>query len=540
MSQVLEDYGTFQYKITERANGRLKIHGIYQLAEIVNKNKRVYTRGLWEKLLAEGSGFIERLRNRRVLGELGHPKDGKTDLSKVSHLVTNVWMDEARNPDCIACKTGSNPHAHIMAEEEVLDTPHGKILASLYEAGVQLGVSSRGQGSVRAEGDVSYVNDDYRLETFDHVLDPSTPGAYPRVMSESVVHAVEKLISPACHAAELLGYRNILGDVVQNDTSEDMRRTAQTLIEAIDVKLAAPTCEPAQEIKAQGSVTITTDGTVNINTVDPVNIGPRTIVPQESDNKGETSMSDTITLENAAVKNLVAAEVARVSASYDDKLATAYGQLERLREDLKAAEAKYSAAEALGTELLARNKENELCLKAYKESVDSKFSLHDRYEAAKKVIDELVNRVRQLKVFEKRSSAADRLLAEFVARNRRARLVQHVENLLKHEDAERSKKMKLALLRCESIAEANEQYSVFKTLSEETKTTKAPVEETKETKEVKTEGPLPKVGAVLEQTSVADKTPTTTSVNEDQDVERTRLMLKRMRTHTPAPVAAAQ
>ena len=103
------------------------------------------------------------MKEKRALGELDHPDTSVIQLEKCSHLVTDIWMEGNK----------------VMGKIKVLtETPMGKILAGLVKEGVSLGISSRGQGSVRENNGVTLVEDDFQLICFDMVSDPSTAGAF--------------------------------------------------------------------------------------------------------------------------------------------------------------------------------------------------------------------------------------------------------------------------------------------------------------------------------------------------------------------------
>jgi hypothetical protein len=102
------------------------------------------------------------VRESRALGELDHPDDSVINLKNASHLVTSIWMDKES----------------VMGKVKVLDTPSGKVLKSLVEAGVTLGISSRGMGSVVDKNGKTYVQEDFQLICFDFVSEPSTPEAF--------------------------------------------------------------------------------------------------------------------------------------------------------------------------------------------------------------------------------------------------------------------------------------------------------------------------------------------------------------------------
>jgi len=139
--------------------GAVYLVGICQKAGTKNGNGRVYRK---ETLQREMENYQKAIQERRSLGELDHPDDSVINLKNASHLVTKMWW----NGDS------------VMGKIEVLDTPSGKILKDLIKAGIKLGISSRGLGSVRQEKGETIVEDDFQLICFDMVSEPSTPGAY--------------------------------------------------------------------------------------------------------------------------------------------------------------------------------------------------------------------------------------------------------------------------------------------------------------------------------------------------------------------------
>ena len=110
----------------------------------------------------EVTNYQKFISENRALGECDHPDSSVVELKNVSHIVRQANMD------------GDN----LIGVIEILDTPSGKILKSLIEAGVTLGISSRGVGSTTKEGDTQIVQDDFQLICFDMVSEPSTPGAF--------------------------------------------------------------------------------------------------------------------------------------------------------------------------------------------------------------------------------------------------------------------------------------------------------------------------------------------------------------------------
>ncbi len=141
------------------AEGTVYLSGVMQMSETKNGNGRVYPHAILER---EVKNYLDTVKERRALGELDHPDTSVINLANASHLVTDIWMDDKK----------------CMGKIEVLNTPSGKVLQELVNAGVKLGISSRGMGSVTESNGVTMVEDDFQLICFDMVSDPSTPGAF--------------------------------------------------------------------------------------------------------------------------------------------------------------------------------------------------------------------------------------------------------------------------------------------------------------------------------------------------------------------------
>jgi hypothetical protein len=156
--------GICQDLLTERekremANSTLYLSGRLQTADKKNGNGRVYPH---EVLKREISNYMDIVKDNRACGELDHPDDSVVNLKNVSHIITDIWWE------------GKD----VMGKIKVLDTPSGRILKDLVNAGVKLGISSRGLGSVRESMGVVTVENDFQLICFDMVSEPSTPNAY--------------------------------------------------------------------------------------------------------------------------------------------------------------------------------------------------------------------------------------------------------------------------------------------------------------------------------------------------------------------------
>ena len=140
-------------------NGKIIMKGILQKADTLNQNGRIYPMPILQREVRNYQKFI---KENRALGECDHPESSVVELKNASHIVREAYMEGD------VC----------MGTVELLDTPSGKILQSLVESGVTLGISSRGVGSTRRDGDYDVVQDDFQLICWDYVSEPSTPGAF--------------------------------------------------------------------------------------------------------------------------------------------------------------------------------------------------------------------------------------------------------------------------------------------------------------------------------------------------------------------------
>jgi len=134
-----------------------KIRGVFMQADIKNRNGRVYP---VQTLAKEVNRYNEQFINKkRAFGELGHPDGPTVNLERVSHMITSL-KPEGKN---------------FIGEAKIMDTPYGKIVKNLIDEGAQLGVSSRGMGSIQGHT----VGKDFYLATAaDIVADPSAPDAF--------------------------------------------------------------------------------------------------------------------------------------------------------------------------------------------------------------------------------------------------------------------------------------------------------------------------------------------------------------------------
>ena len=144
------------------------IEGVFAQADSKNRNGRIYPKAIMER--AVNKYVTEQVSKKRAVGELNHPEGPTVNLDKVSHLITDLHFE------------GND----VIGRAQILDTPMGKIVKGLLAGGVQLGVSTRGMGSLESRNGIMYVKDDFILSTVDIVQDPSAPNAFVNGIMEGV------------------------------------------------------------------------------------------------------------------------------------------------------------------------------------------------------------------------------------------------------------------------------------------------------------------------------------------------------------------
>lgn len=168
--------------VQTKSGPRLKCRGVFGAVDRTNENGRKYPRPVWQRNLGEASPLIQRIASRMVLGELEHPESGMTHLARVSHIIEGAWLEDLNADNEYGVEAGT----YIVGEYTVFNTPHGLILQELHDAGVPVGVSSRGRGDVETVDGIDIVQDNYDCETWDCVYNPSVVEAFPKpVVGES-------------------------------------------------------------------------------------------------------------------------------------------------------------------------------------------------------------------------------------------------------------------------------------------------------------------------------------------------------------------
>ena len=156
--------------LTEEKNGKKSyaIEGIFMQAETKNRNGRIYPRGVMEQAVDRYNN--EQVVKGRAVGELNHPEGPTVNLDKVSHKIESLnWQGN-----------------DVVGKATILSTPMGEIVKGLLDGGVNLGVSTRGMGSLQRTNDAMVVKDDFLLNAVDIVQDPSAPSAFVNGVMEGV------------------------------------------------------------------------------------------------------------------------------------------------------------------------------------------------------------------------------------------------------------------------------------------------------------------------------------------------------------------
>lgn len=162
MKLITETVEDLEALVESAANGSktYKLRGVMMESDTKNRNGRIYEGKI---LFKETKRYvIEYVNKGRALGELNHPSGPTVNLDRVSHMITNLKENGKQ----------------VIGEAKIIDTPMGKIVKNLIDAGAKLGVSSRGMGSLETRNGVNYVKEDFTLAAIDIVADPSAPNAF--------------------------------------------------------------------------------------------------------------------------------------------------------------------------------------------------------------------------------------------------------------------------------------------------------------------------------------------------------------------------
>ena len=196
-----------EYITEAKENGQkdYKIKGVFMQGEIKNRNGRVYPMQVLDEQVKK---YTENyVKQNRAYGELGHPSGPTINLERVSHMITDLN------------KEGNN----YIGEAKIMDTPYGKIVKNLMDEGASLGVSSRGMGSLKQNGNSQVVQKDYHLATAaDIVADPSAPDAFVEGIMEG---------------KEWIWDNGVLREAQINEYKEEIEKYSKTNMEKAKLKV---------------------------------------------------------------------------------------------------------------------------------------------------------------------------------------------------------------------------------------------------------------------------------------------------------------
>lgn len=170
--EVTEDIEFLKEDNDVTGNKDYFIAGIFMQADVRNRNGRVYPRDV---LAGEVNRYQDKIRRKQSYGELGHPATPQLNLDRVSHYITELYMD------------GND----VYGKAKIIDTIPGRTVKKFLEEGCLLGVSSRGVGSVKEQRGAKIVQEDFMMTAVDIVADPSAPDAFVQAIFEQKEWIIE-------------------------------------------------------------------------------------------------------------------------------------------------------------------------------------------------------------------------------------------------------------------------------------------------------------------------------------------------------------
>lgn len=203
----------------------LRVQGLGQKCGVQNANKRTYSKEVWDFVFSN-EPWLNKVKNGAMVGEVDHPEKNIPSAQRASHVIREVTWD------------GAEP---IDITFDVLDTPSGRILETLYKAGVSVGVSSRGDGAVKDDGSGGeLVEVGYLPDTWDCVINPSTDGAFPVPVNEAanqtaLIEAMRGLVNKSPGRRVLLECYSVLNNLTSLNPSvnEDRNKLVSKLTETL-------------------------------------------------------------------------------------------------------------------------------------------------------------------------------------------------------------------------------------------------------------------------------------------------------------------
>jgi hypothetical protein len=181
MAKLLREFITLNYDVKLIAEAKEKkqpiiVKALLQRADLKNQNGRIYPRSILER---EVENYKKVVAESRATGEADHPESSVVELKNVSHIIRDIWWD---NND-------------VVGKVEILNTPSGNIIKNLMEAGVKIGISSRGVGETKKDDEGNdIVDESFMLVAFDLVSEPSTHEAWLSEGKEISLDKIKEMI----------------------------------------------------------------------------------------------------------------------------------------------------------------------------------------------------------------------------------------------------------------------------------------------------------------------------------------------------------
>jgi hypothetical protein len=396
----------FQYKIVEskkRPGVLMTLEGKLQQVDAKNANGRIYPRKIYEENVLNNEEVKQRMANREMVGTLDHPASGTTSLSCVSHVITDHWLKE---------------NGEVWGRVDVLDTPHGQIASKLFEAGVRVGASSRGDGSVTTVGDCDEVQSDYKFETYDLVLKPSTSNAYPRI-----VESVE--------------------DRKENDRL--IEKAIRSLVEKTDNKDLLLECHTISGLLDIDHTTLNTMLKEKLSDHDSRNTKPVTpITSKQLEDKMSTKPEQLTEAAAAAyMKEQIEKAVNEAVGAADSEISDLNKRIVEMTKTNETMSKRLKAAEDIINTMTVK-------LKELRENKTTDATLKKRYDASVKLLEAALKRLPEIKRLRKRVEAAESLLKESLEKHRKEALKQYTESQLKSVPDGMKDKFRRILAECKS------------------------------------------------------------------------------------------
>ncbi len=381
----------FDYNLVEVAKKRpgvlCTVEGPFQRADVKNANDRVYPREILANLF-KSEKFKESLTRRRMVGMLRHPASGQTDPELISHVVTKQELMS----DGI-----------VNGAADILDLPSGRIAETLFRAGVEFGVSSRGDGTLKKKGGALEVQDDLWISTYDLVLDPSVDIAYPKIVenavknnklvADAIAGLVEGDLPEETRVAILMECLKILGVLEGVDSGDNVTKLSKYIQEALKGKA------PTTLVIIEASDPVDPNGRTVEETMSSTSSPAGTPIPGAMQAVPGVITPDTLSWHHAELKKAVDAANSEKDDEIDDlRKESIEGQKEH--RELKQ---RYDAAKEVIEDLHRKVESNDDDDGDYE-------TLKERYDAAVDLLNESIKELKTLGEAKRRVETLESLL----------------------------------------------------------------------------------------------------------------------------------